>query len=135
MPKPRAAKPLIGKPKSHQHEPALKPEWPALQPLVPTCDLALEVLLEDQIVLIHKLFTASLCRQYVSFLSALPLVTTPGVPKKNEALRVNDRFQVDDPAFAEKLYSSTGLKDLVAASSFDWGGEVIGLNPRIRIYR
>ena len=115
--------------------PVLRPQWPALRPLVPTCDLFLDTVLEDQIILIRKLFTVSLCNSFVSFLSSLPLVTTPGVPKKGEALRVNDRFQIEDAAFAEQLWSSTALKELVEQSANDWGGEVCGLNPRIRIYR
>ena len=125
------------------------PDWPALQPLVPTTDLALETLLEDQIILIRSLFTSNLCKKYVSFLSSLPLITTPAKPKEGEALRVNDRIQFDDPAFAERLWSSTGLRSLVSGSTGNvdhhdltqagamspWGGEVCGLNPRIRIYR
>jgi hypothetical protein len=114
---------------------AERPRWPRLQPLVPPEDLSLDVLLEDQIILIHRLFTSSLCRQYTNFLSSLPLTTTPGMPKKGDALRVNDRFQIDDPDFANQLWSSTALKDLVTSSGYDWGGEVIGLNPNIRIYR
>ena len=125
------------------------PKWPALQPLVPTSDLALETVLEDQIVVIRNLFTSSLCKNYISFLSRLPLTTTPGQPKKGDAVRVNDRIQFDDNAFAEQLWTTTGLKGLVTgASSLEddagmiseelkklWGGEVCGLNPRIRIYR
>jgi len=106
-----------------------------LHPLVPACDLSLDVVLEDQIILIRNLFTGTLCRQYVNFLATLPLTTTPGQPKKGEALRVNDRFQVDDPGFAEKLWNATSLKDLVTGSEMNWGGEICGLNPRIRIYR
>lgn len=124
-------------------------DWPALQPLVPTTDLALETLLEDQIILIRNLFTSTLCKKYVSLLSPLPLTTTPVKPKEGEAIRVNDRIQYDDPAFAEQLWSSTGLQSLVNGSGGNvdpdgltyegakklWGGEVCGLNPRIRIYR
>ena len=113
----------------------VKPQWPPLKPLVPTCDLSLEVLLEDQVILIRKLFTSSLCQKYVSFLSGLPLTTTPGKPKKGEALRVNDRFQVEDAAFAEQIWQS-GLKELVTSTeSHNWGGKPIGLNSNIRIYR
>lgn len=126
------------------------PKWPPLQPLVPSSDLSLETLLEDQIVVIRDLLTSSLCKNYVSFLSSLPLITTPGQPKKDEALRVNDRFQVDDARFAEALWRNTALQALVAGSVNNrmeeerpqsdefrrlWGGEVLGLNPRIRIYR
>ena len=115
--------------------PSLQPDWPGLQPLVPFETLDLDTILEDQIILVRKLFTSSLCQTYVNFLSNLPLTTTPGQPKKGEALRVNDRLQVDDADFAEKLWSETGLKQLVGNSGKDWGGEVCGLNPRIRIYR
>ncbi len=125
------------------------PKWPALHPLVPTSDLTLETVLDEQIVVIRNLFTASLCRNYVSFLSTLPLTTTPGQPKKGDAVRVNDRIQFDDNAFAEQLWTSTGLKDLVTGAASHaqeaglahddlkklWGGEVCGLNPRIRIYK
>ena len=115
------------------------PNWPPLQPLVPISDLALETLLDDQIVVIRHFFTSTLCKNYVSFLSSLPLITTPAQPEKGNALRVNDRIQFDDPAFAEQLWSSTALKALVLGSgdrSFKlWGGEACGLNPRIRIYR
>jgi len=63
------------------------------------------------------------------------------VPKKGDAVRVNDRFQVDDPDFASSLWNSTGLKELVLREDVEqedekfWGGEVLGLNPNIRIYR
>ena len=114
---------------------AAKPDWPPLSPLVPVSDLTLDTVLEDQIILIRNLFTSSLCRHYVKFLSTLPLVTTPHIAKKGDALRVNDRFRVEDPIFAEHLWSSTGLKDLLTSSTKRWGGEVCGLNPCIRIYR
>ena len=124
------------------------PDWPVLQPLLPTTDLALETLLEEQIIVIRNFFTSTLCKKYVAFLSSLPLVTTPAKPKQGDAVRINDRLQFDDPSFSERLWSSTGLKALVNGSPEDncgdlapdggrrlWGGEVCGLNPRIRIYR
>ena len=115
--------------------PSVRPDWPALQPLVPYETLYLDTVLEEQIILVRKFFTSLLCQNYVNFLSSLPLATTPGQPKKGEALRVNDRFQVDDADFAENLWRGTGLKQLVESSEQDWGGEVCGLNSRIRIYR
>jgi len=111
------------------------PPWPPLRPVMPASDLQLETILDGQITVIRKLFTTSLCVQYVSFLKSLPLATTPGQPKKGEALRVNDRFQVEDPAFARQLWTLTALSELISGSDADWGGQVIGLNPRIRIYR
>ena len=147
-PRGKKANPRITKQRPPQTSASL-PNWPSLQPLIPAADLTLETLLQDQIVVIRNLFTSTLCKKYVSFLSSLPLITTPAQPKEGDALRVNDRIQVDDAAFAEQLFTSTALENLVVGSTKDdlseglapedlkqlWGGEVCGLNPRIRIYR
>ncbi len=125
------------------------PNWPRFHPLLPTGDLSSRTLVDGQIITIPNLWTPTLCRTYVSFLSTLPLVTSPGKPKKGDARRVNDRYEINDPDFAERLWSSTALKDLVlqdrSSGNADsipeeesmklWGGVVVGLNPRIRIYR
>ncbi|KAJ5088553.1 hypothetical protein N7456_012169 [Penicillium angulare] len=136
------------------------PNWPPLRPLLPAEDLALEALVPDQIYLIRNFLPSSLCKSYASFLASLPLTTTPGKPKKDEAVRVNDRFQVQDARFAETLWSGTAMKELATTrfgendedaytsdgeplSSKErefkaqkvWGGEPLGLNPNIRIYR
>ncbi|KXG48994.1 Prolyl 4-hydroxylase, alpha subunit [Penicillium griseofulvum] len=129
------------------------PNWPPLRPLLPAADLTLTPLLTDQIYLIRNFLSGTLCKTYASFLASLPLTTTPGTPKKDEALRVNDRFQIDDARFAEMLWSTTALKELVTTRFEDesdgsededslaerarqlWGGEPLGLNPNIRIYR
>jgi hypothetical protein len=112
------------------------PNWPAFSPLIPVSDLTLEEVMPAQIVTIPNFWTSTLCKNYVSFLSSLPLVTTPGKPKKGDAVRVNDRYQIDDPAFAQRLWSQTALQGIVNAQPKAlWGGDVIGLNPNIRIYR
>ncbi|KAM3425595.1 hypothetical protein BST61_g7542 [Cercospora zeina] len=129
------------------------PNWPPLTPLLlPTTDLAISTLLENHIVLIPRFWTSTLCKSYVSFLSTLPLTTTPGKPRKGDAVRVNDRFQVHDPGFAERLWVGMGLGEVVRGFGVRnneegeeeeeekrrrelWGGEVLGLNPNIRIYR
>ncbi|KAL9101339.1 MAG: hypothetical protein Q9163_003386 [Psora crenata] len=130
-------------------KPVPLPEWPPLQPLIPANDLVLETLLEEQILIIRNFFPWGLCKKYVSFLSSLPLVTTPTKPNDGDAVRVNDRIQFDDFAFAQKLWQSTGLSKLVSGTDRPeaegrlsqesakklWGGELISLNPRIRIYR
>jgi hypothetical protein len=128
--------------------PTPTPNWPAFAPLIPEADLSLQETLAGQIVTIPNFFTATLCKTYVSFLSSLPLATTPGKPKRGDAVRVNDRFQIDDPAFAERLWSGTALRDLVLGNTENdgldmddvqrrelWGGDVVGLNPNIRVYR
>jgi hypothetical protein len=115
-----------------------KPDWPLFQPLLPTSDLHLEELVPSQIVLIRNFWTPSLCKRYVQFLSSLPLVTTPGKPKRGEAVRVNDRFQVDDSNFAARLWNETGLCSLILDGALDereqvagaqrsslWGGNVV----------
>ena len=92
----------------------------------------------------------------MEFLKGLPLTTTPGKPKKGDAVRFNDRFQVSDERFAERLWGETGLRELVCGGEEGegeeegeegegrmsrkerrelWGGDVVGLNPSIRIYR
>lgn len=124
-----------------------RPGWPAFKPLLPASDLSLTTLVEKQIVLIRNFWTSTLCKNYVSFLSSLPLTTTPGKPKKGDALRFNDRFQTHDPLFANRLWIETGLRELVCGGGDVeetmsdeerealWGGKVLGLNPNIRIYR
>lgn len=120
-----------------QPDAATRPNWPALNPLIPAVDLTPTTLLHDQIILIPNLFTLTLCKTYTSFLSTLPMSTTPGKPKRGEAVRVNDRFQILDPAFAEAIWVRTGLKELVInfGDYGIWGGGVLGLNPNIRVYR
>lgn len=135
-----------------QHENlSFRPPWPKFDPLGPRDDLQLHTVVPDQVLTISHFWTVSLCKKYVNFLSSLPLVTTPGTPKKGNAVRVNDRFQIDDPAFAEMLWSDTGLKELVFGAIGPsneaanvptpykadniWGGQPVGLNPNIRIYR
>jgi hypothetical protein len=140
-------------PKSQPKTTPKTPNWPPLRPLLPAADLTLTPLLTDQIYLIRNFLSGTLCKTYASFLASLPLTTTPGTPKKDEALRVNDRFQIDDARFAEMLWSTTALKELVTTRFEDesdgskdedslaerarqlWGGEPLGLNPNIRIYR
>ncbi|GAB1312245.1 hypothetical protein MFIFM68171_02455 [Madurella fahalii] len=113
------------------------PSWPPFKPPLPVADLIPESLVQDKVIVLRSFFPRSLCRDYVSFLRELPLVTTPGKPKRGEAVRVNDRYQIDDPKFADRLWSETGLKETLLESDVVhlWGGEVVGLNPNIRIYR
>ena len=85
-------------------------------------------LLEDQILTVPKLWTASLCKRYVNFLSTLPLSTTPGKPKKGEAVRVNDRYQIDDADFAARLWSDTALKQIVESPVID--GRALSVDER-----
>ena len=114
------------------------PAWPLFRPLVPASDLCLSTVVPNQVVTISNFWTASLCKNYVSFLGSLPLVTKPGRAKRGEAVRVNDRFQIDDAEFAQRLWQDTALKELVSGVDRPhelWGGEVLGLNPNIRVYR
>jgi hypothetical protein len=67
---------------AQQPQPVQPPNWPIFAPLVPHSDLSLNELLPQQIITIPSLWTATLCKNYVSFLSSLPLTTTPGQPKK-----------------------------------------------------
>ncbi|KAJ9654332.1 hypothetical protein H2198_006630 [Neophaeococcomyces mojaviensis] len=113
------------------------PNWPALKPVLAAVDLTVEETLKDHILVVPNLLTANLCKTYVSFLSTLPLTTTPGKPKRGEATRVNDRYQIDDPAFADSLFRETAIKELVESYEDQsiWGGKVLGLSSNVRIYR
>ena len=70
-------------------------------------------------------------------MKTLPLVTTPGKPKKGDAVRVNDRFQIDDPGFANRVWLETGLRELVIGGDEEapWrgseGGETYSAGRRI----
>ncbi|KHJ34922.1 putative oxoglutarate iron-dependent oxygenase [Erysiphe necator] len=122
-------------------------DWPAFtDQLLPKSSLSPETLLPSQIIVIRKFWTENLCKNYVNFLRTLPLVTTGGKLKKGDAIRFNDRFQINDANFAHRLWTETRLKELICDIGTDetmtahdrnklWGGEVIGLNPSIRIYR
>ena len=128
-------------------KPSQTPQWPPLSPLPDLEDLTLHPLLPDQVLTISSLFTSSLAKKYISFLSTLPLTTTPGQPKRGDAVRVNDRFQTTDAAFAHALWTQTGLSTLLSNPTINnspltaeqttalWGGDLLGLNPNIRIYR
>ncbi|KAL7918865.1 hypothetical protein ACQKWADRAFT_303041 [Trichoderma austrokoningii] len=113
--------------------------WPMFKPPLPVVQLCPEPHpATSNIVLISSFFPRSLCRDYVAYLKTLPLQTTPARPKKGEAVRVNDRFQINDSGFARRLWDATGLKELILEhESINnlWGGEPVGLNPNIRIYR
>jgi hypothetical protein len=113
MPKPKATKPSNGPATpSTLAKVVSPPDWPQFKPPLPVVDLLPELHpATPRIATIASFFPKSLCRDYVTFLKALPLQTTPGKPKRGEAVRVNDRFQIDDAAFANRLWESTGLKE------------------------
>lgn len=122
--------------------PPTPPDWPSLTPLLPESDLSLQTVLPTQILIIRHLFTSTLCQKLINFFkTSLALNTTPAKPQKGEAVRVNDRFEVWDESFAERLWGETGLRELVTGRGkceegpVEGCGDVCGLNPRIRIYR
>ena len=115
MPKPRPAKTKL----EPQQAAVTAPAWPKFKPPLPVVDL--EPALHPRtshIVTIPSFFPKSLCRDYVSFLKTLPLQTTPGKPKRGEAVRVNDRFQIDDWGLARRLWEETGLREVVLGENF-----------------
>ncbi|KKK24742.1 hypothetical protein ARAM_006933 [Aspergillus rambellii] len=144
MPKPK------GKPSKSDSQPQKSspaPNWPPLRPLIPSSDLTLDPILPDQIYLIRNFLPASLETQ------------------ERRSVRVNDRFQVQDERFADQLWRETALKELVTVRALEtedddnghqnhdqsdsgrrstktrrsiqgiWGGDPLGLNPNIRVYR
>ncbi|RBR06005.1 uncharacterized protein FIESC28_11227 [Fusarium coffeatum] len=138
MPKPKNKASKPGKVEALATTSQVPPSWPAFKPPLPVVDLSPEPHpLTSKVVLIPSFFPRNLCREYVGFLKTLPLQTTPGRPKRGEAVRVNDRFQIDSQDFAMRLWEKTGLKEALLEGDFNdkWGGEPVGLSPNIRIYR
>lgn len=137
MPKQKGSKSIAKARPSSAPAAVEPPSWPAFKPPLPLTDLQPESLLDDRVVLIRNFWPKSLCRDYASFLRTLPLTTTPGHPKRGDAVRVNDRFQVHDQAFANRLWLETGLRDVLMGDDWKalWGGDAVGLSPNIRIYR
>ena len=110
------------------------PNWPPFKPLLPASDLCLETVVDSQIVVARNFWTSTLCKDYVSFLKSLPLATTPGKPKKGDAVRVNDRFQVTDPAFADRLWLETGLRELVNGRMDDEEDGTMSVDERTKLW-
>lgn len=91
------------------------PAWPQFRPPLPVTDLNPQLHpATPRVVLVPSFFPRSLCRDYVAHLRTLPLLTTPSRPKRGDAVRVNDRLQVDDAAFAERLWAQTGLREALS---------------------
>jgi hypothetical protein len=98
---------------SSQSSPPPPPNWPAFKPRLPVVDITPELHPDSPttIAVIRTFFPRGLCQDYVGFLRTLSFQTTPTRPKKGEALRFNDRFQVDDAVFAGRLWVETGLRE------------------------
>ncbi|CAG7563358.1 unnamed protein product [Fusarium equiseti] len=112
MPKPKNKASKLGKAEALAITSQAPLSWPAFKPPLPVVDLSPEPHpLTSKVILIPSFFPRNLCRDYVDFLKTLPLQTTPGRPKRGEAVRVNDRFQIDSQDFAMRLWEKTGLKE------------------------
>lgn len=120
------------KPPPKSTPPIPPPNWPAFKPLLPVSDLSLQTLVPSQIITIPNFWTSTLCKSYVNFLKTLPLTTTPGKPKKGNALRFNDRFQIIDEQFANRLWEETGLRELVCGSEEENDDEEGGMSESER---
>lgn len=98
-----------------------------------------ESLIEDQIVVINKFFSADYCNDLIKSFDNLQLETTPLIKSKGYAARVNDRVSVEDMDAAQGLWSY--LQQILMQDDFDQNivqntfKSAIGLNPQLRIYR
>ena len=118
--------------------------WPAIV-LIPYKPIPkFTTVLASQILTLN-LLSSTFTLQFLSFCQShiAPLLSTTSIkPKKGDAVRFNDRFQVEDANFAESLWRNSGLKQAIEAYEEEgksrqdiWGGEPIGLNSNIRVYR
>ena len=130
--------------KSDDAETQPRLNWPPFNKFLSTSTCNVNIVHPNQIITIPQLWSSKQCSRYTSFLSTLPLSTTPAKAKKGDAVRVNDRFQVEDAVFAERLWSETNLKNVVLGTSDTnhlhlteqerrtlWKGDVVSLtSPR-----
>lgn len=125
-------------------KPATSPRsisWPRIYKS-PEQVLSLIELLPGLLVIDH-LFSPQTLLSWIQFLTAptTPIILTPSPPKqRGEASRTNDRFSVDDRAFAEVLWQETGLRELCQGEGGLEGAgrekkKPLGLNSNIRLYR
>jgi hypothetical protein len=106
--------------------------WPTIPP--PSSSLSLTSLSSLGLLLIDNLFPPALRRHFITFIDNLSL-DPPRAPKRGEAERRNERFQVQDDAFAERLWRDSGLSKVCEGIEGRNGRKPCGLNGNIRIYR
>lgn len=110
-------------------------KWPAIAP--PSAPFEVERISADLIV-VDGFFSRQTLKLWRPFLATLPMVApAPGPPKAGYAARMNNRLSVQDQAFAEALWSNSGLKELCETEdTMTRGGQArpLGLNPNIRVY-
>ncbi|KAF5324832.1 hypothetical protein D9611_004252 [Ephemerocybe angulata] len=84
------------------------PKPPPIQvvfpPLSEKVELECTTVMEDQIFIVEDFFSPQECKEFVKFIDSLPLELTPP-KKKGEADRVNHRFSVASPSFAQSLHA------------------------------
>ncbi|KAJ5290371.1 uncharacterized protein N7443_010624 [Penicillium atrosanguineum] len=138
MPKPKKS--------DTQAKPSIStPDWPPLRPLLPAADLSLEALVPDQIYLIHN-FLPRFLMQDIRFFSRVPTydydareteegrgeLLWSGTAMKELA---TTRFGEDEYDEYDEDRTAPSPEELARRAREVWGGEPLGLNPNIRIYR
>lgn len=79
--------------------------WPDLP--FPGRELVLKELIADQVLLLPEFFTPKDCARWTAYLESsgsVAMEPSPAVPKRGEAVRSNERFSVQDEAFAARLH-------------------------------
>ena len=115
--------------------------WPVITPRTSKYidQYRIEEIIEDQIIVIHNLFTQDNSQRYLRFFteSIKPLLASPSAPRRGEATRTNERFAIKNPSFAKTLLYDSDLSDITTGSILDndHGKAFVGLNSNIRIYR
>ncbi|KAM0756161.1 hypothetical protein T439DRAFT_320855 [Meredithblackwellia eburnea MCA 4105] len=120
-------------------------EWPSISRSSSSMSL---VQVYSGLVYVDNLFSTQLCKSFISFFtspqSLVTLQPSPFPPQRGEAARTNDRFSVQDQAFAQRLWEDSGLREICqrelesivkGPKGKPSSRKPVGLNSNIRIYR
>lgn len=117
-------------------KPPVQVDFPVIPPPIRN-PLESSTLLDSQILILPRFLSSETSKSYISRFTSLQLEPSPP-PSRNEATRTNFRLATQDPAFAKRLFTETGLDEFTKGWIIPLGKrklEIKGLHSNIRIYR
>lgn len=115
--------------------------WPPLARPLHAPLPALDDSILPGVLTIDPLFSKKTTQAFLALLtgphSPIKLEPSPAA-KRGEAVRTNERFSVQDPAFAKALWEGTALRELLGGGKLPSerkGRTAKGLNSNVRLYK